>query len=1188
MDQRANSAPVKLPIRPETGSMISFPGALHLAGCCALLSPLRLMPMARATSTLQLWLFVTLAAVPAQAQEETTSAPAAPEISKPVLTVEALQERLKQAEAATGLADEVKAKVVEQYQQALGDLQHAAEWSKKAAEFEKLRRDAPSLLEAIRAELAQPPPEAKPEVPPDASLQQLEQALAEEEAKLKAARQDAAGLDEERTRRGDRRAKLPEQITRAKGQLAELGKQLAVTPPTGEPKESTQAKQAVLQARKLALEAEIDSCEKEVASYDARGELLTARRDRAAREVARGEGLVQARRDIVNERRRVEAEAAARAAKRDQRAAAMQHAALRRLAEENADLAKRRAALAEKIERIAAELDQTAKTRAQITTEFTSVRSKVEVAGLTHAMGQLLRQKRERLLDVRGRQRAIAARQAEIAAVEVDRIELEDKRADLADVERAVQDALANLDPPVRESERLEIDAAARELFQAQRAFLDSLIGDYNSYCPKLWDLDEEERQLNTEVEKFAAYIDERVLWIHSTAPPRLSDLQACGEAGAWLLAGGNWLATGRSLLRAAVTSPAPFIVGLPLFAALLLAQRRLRVAVGRVGEAAAQSHTQAFAPTLEALFLTVLIALLWPAVLGFVGWRLSASLEAPDFAKAVAAGLEAVAVVFITIELFRQILRRGGIAARHFDWPAGRVSLLRRHLLGLMAIGLPAVFVVSTIEWTGTDAWQNSLGRFAFVIGQVFLAIVAQRVLRPSGRFWGRAAARRDRFERLRYLWYALGVGLPLLLAVLATLGYYYTALQLAHRLLASVWLILALIVANALAVRWLLVSRRKLAMEHARQRLAAARAKAKEKGEPIPGDEGAKPQLDLSIISTQTRNLLRSFGVIAILVGLWFIWVDVLPALNILYTVELWSTTERVTETAVAPEGGVTPRTVEKSVPVTLADLAVALLTLVVASIATKNVPGLLEIGLLQHLPLQAGERYAITTTARYLIIIIAVVMVASAIGVGWSKVQWLVAAITVGLGFGLQEIFANFVSGLIILFERPIRLGDIVTVGNVTGKVSRIRTRATTVIDWDCKELVIPNKEFVTGQVVNWSLSDQVLRLVVRVGIAYGSDTRKARQALLDVAHGNPRALSEPKPKAFFQEFGESSLNFELRVWVKDIDDWILTRHELHQAIDDTFREAGIEIAFPQRDIHVRSIRSVLRVRQDSPSE
>ena len=176
--------------------------------------------------------------------------------------------------------------------------------------------------------------------------------------------------------------------------------------------------------------------------------------------------------------------------------------------------------------------------------------------------------------------------------------------------------------------------------------------------------------------------------------------------------------------------------------------------------------------------------------------------------------------------------------------------------------------------------------------------------------------------------------------------------------------------------------------------------------------------------------------------------------------------------------------------------------------------------------------------------------------------------------GLGFGLQEIFANFVSGLILLFERPIRIGDTVTIGDTNGTVSKIRIRATTVTDWNRKEIVIPNREFITGQVINWTLSDQVMRLVLRVGIAYGSDVHRAKQILLEVAANNRRVLEDPKPRAWFWEFGDSSLNFEIRVFVKDIDDWVMTRDSMHFEIDAAFREAGIEIAFPQRDLHIRS--------------
>ena len=199
----------------------------------------------------------------------------------------------------------------------------------------------------------------------------------------------------------------------------------------------------------------------------------------------------------------------------------------------------------------------------------------------------------------------------------------------------------------------------------------------------------------------------------------------------------------------------------------------------------------------------------------------------------------------------------------------------------------------------------------------------------------------------------------------------------------------------------------------------------------------------------------------------------------------------------------------------------------------------------------------------------------MTFSALGIGWSKVQWLAAAVTVGLGFGLQEIFANFVSGLIILFERPVRVGDVVTLGNISGKVSRIQMRATTIIDWDRKELIIPNKEFVTGQVINWSLSDSILRIVIPVGIAYGSDTKLANDILLSIAQGHPNVLKEPEPSSRFVAFGDSSLNFELRIYIPDPDLFLETRHDLLMEIDQRFREAKIEIAFPHQDIHIRSL-------------
>ncbi len=177
-------------------------------------------------------------------------------------------------------------------------------------------------------------------------------------------------------------------------------------------------------------------------------------------------------------------------------------------------------------------------------------------------------------------------------------------------------------------------------------------------------------------------------------------------------------------------------------------------------------------------------------------------------------------------------------------------------------------------------------------------------------------------------------------------------------------------------------------------------------------------------------------------------------------------------------------------------------------------------------------------------------------------------------IGLGFGLQEIFANFISGIILLFERPIRVGDVITLGDTTGVVTRIHMRATTITDWDRKEYVVPNKDLITGRLLNWTLTDQTNRIVVNVGVAYGTDTVHARGLLLQVASQHPLILSDPAPIATFEGFGDNSLNLVLRCYLPTLENRLTTLTELHTGIDEAFRAAGIEIAFPQLDIHFRS--------------
>jgi len=390
-------------------------------------------------------------------------------------------------------------------------------------------------------------------------------------------------------------------------------------------------------------------------------------------------------------------------------------------------------------------------------------------------------------------------------------------------------------------------------------------------------------------------------------------------------------------------------------------------------------------------------------------------------------------------------------------------------------------------------------------------------------------------------------------------------------------------LLLVHAMLMRLLLIHRRSLAMERARAKRErereeqAAAAAAAGTGEPIaPSMPIVEEQvMDLAASSSQAQKLLRTAIVITSVAGMWLIWADVFPALGV-FNKSLWHTTVTVQQKYVDSDTGQTKtRMVPENTPITISLLALAILVGIFAIVAAQNVPGLIEMSLLRGLPFEAGFRYAIASMARYVILLVGFAVSLGIVGIGWAQMQWLFAAASLGLGFGLQEIFANFISGIIILFERPLRVGDVVTIGDVSGKVSKIRMRATTITNWDRKELIVPNKEFITGRLLNWTLSDQVNRVVLEVGVAYGSDTILARDLLLAAAGANEFVLTDPAPIATFEGFGDSTLNYVLRVYLPDLDNRLGVIHALHTDIERRFREANVEIAFPQQDIHVRTL-------------
>ena len=236
--------------------------------------------------------------------------------------------------------------------------------------------------------------------------------------------------------------------------------------------------------------------------------------------------------------------------------------------------------------------------------------------------------------------------------------------------------------------------------------------------------------------------------------------------------------------------------------------------------------------------------------------------------------------------------------------------------------------------------------------------------------------------------------------------------------------------------------------------------------------------------------------------------------------------------------------------------------------------------------HHSVEEGTALAISSLVRYVLIFIGLIVILQSTGVDLSSLTVLAGALGIGVGFGLQNIAGNVVSGLIILFERPIKVGDRIEVGTITGDVLRISLRATVVRTNDNIDIIVPNSEFITSRVINWSYTDRDVRFSFPVGVSYNANPETVMAILTEVAAEHPGVLTKPEPEVIFEEFGESSLNFVLRVWSREyITRPLSLRSELNISMMKKFKEHGIEVPYPQRDIHIRDGSIELRSSGDS---
>ena len=743
-----------------------------------------------------------------------------------------------------------------------------------------------------------------------------------------------------------------------------------------------------------------------------------------------------------------------------------------------------------------------------------------------------------------------------------------------------------------------ELTQRVRELLAVRQDLLDELIQRMGRYSNHLVEYQTASRKFLTQVRDIEKFLYSHVLWSRSVPKPIIPRLRDMADAAVKM--------TPFQYLNSA-SMVAVKIRGKGLSAALLLIllvvlRQPLRNRLKSIADRVKDPEQDNLMLTVRALMNTMLLAAPLPIAFYFAG-ILTEMAGKSTYWFAAAEALFEITLVAALFELIRQVFSPNGLAEVHFAWPTYATRPLYRGLLLTEAIGLPLLYVALHLGFAGMrldspdqlQLYNNSLGRVAFMTAMLVFGLSILAMLRPEKKTEPSEQDMRVPWPR-RFSEYAFPTAFlgayPIIIfatfvpAILAAFGYYVTGLLLAYQMSRTLLLALVVMVGGGLVYRARIVNRKKFLLEDPE----------------IVHDE--KKLREIESAEKQTGQLFRFAVIFFLAAGLLSIWSDALPMLQLLKRVQLLPRVQMLApvEDTAAVLGAVTespekspkpapddagaslpglpvpgtetdptaPATqTEDSAPLTLWNLLESILAGLVTLILVKNLPAVIEILLQRRTTLDGGARFAFSALVRYSISIIGTIVVFGLLGVTWDKVQWLAAALTFGLGFGLQEIVANFVSGLILLIERPVRVGDVVTIGNLMGRVNRIQIRATTITLWDRSEMIVPNKDFITTMLVNWTLSDSKRRIEIPVRIAYGADLEQVKNILIEAAAQHPAILEDPPPNALLLGFGDDSVQLELR-FVVDFGQGLSTKDAVQMTIQSEFRRQGVEFALPKSEV------------------
>ena len=1073
-----------------------------------------------------------------------------------------IENKIKEIKDATGIDEESKAKLIDRYQKTLGFLEAEKKNNAAAINYLGAINKTPEKILKIREELEK---QASSKTTPvigktteKSSLAELEQRLLSEKANLATVQSKHNELKQKLAEGSQRATKVRDRLTEINQQLLQITADAELLLVDQDIK-LKQASELLNKAHIAALQSEIKSLDQELLSQPIRLEHMNAQYELTSHKLKSFSNTITQFEESVNLKRDSQAQEAIKKSRQAKQKAIGKHTLIQQVAERNEELSEDISKVSNKLSRLTNEKDKLDKLTKRIRTEFNSAKMKLEVAGLSHSLGQLLLEQKKNLPDEYQFEKKTKSHKVQIVKTSLLHFQHKDELLQISDTNDYLEGLIEPLTNEEGQSIRLDLESLAID----RKSLLEKITDIEFTYIRTLDDMNFDENNLQIIVLSYNTFLDKQLFWMRSSSVLSWDNIKNIPEHLLRFLSKKHW----RNVYSSFISSLQNSYTSAYLFALiLLLRSRHTKRLIKYTGTKLGEISTDKFSYTFKVLFYTLELSLPWPLIVALTGYQLKLSSDPSAYTQAVSVSLIWVAIPLFHLVLFRNICLLGGLADTHFKWQASITQDLRKAIGRLMIIFLPALFISMIIFNQGIESPHIEASRLILIVTLAAFCLFFYRLFKQErGILTPFISENTDHFfSRYHHLWPMLVYIISFGFLILILTGYVYTAAFLIRKLIVTFWFVTTLIIIHQFILRWLLLNHRKLALKEAIKHRQTAQTlsetqEKKDKTELPDNIEFVEPEIDLISLSKDSNKFLKITLIIIGFFALAGIWSEVLPALSIFNDISLWYHTELVNGE-------------EKILPVTLGDAGLGLLIVLLTIISTRNLPSIIELILLQRPSISSSGRYTIKTLTNYTIIGIGTFSALNILGAEWAKFQWLLAALSVGIGFGLQEIVANFISGLIILFERPIRVGDYVSVGENEGIVSRIQIRATTIQTLDRKELLVPNKEFITGQLLNWSLSDTTTRLIIPVSVSYGSDIPKARELLMQAAVKHERVITEPAPQVLFYGFGDNTLDLQLRCFIADVSYKLSTISDINEEINHMFNTAGINFAFPQRDVHL----------------